>query len=253
MKSLTCIIRRFSTTGSVVPYWYKRPSQAADDGSNQFKIKSEWGGDASEKEALEKRQEARKNSLDPMNGILKIIKDEPPSSLGKSVIIKVEKGTFIPSFSTDSSRNSDVNKSKETLLTDEMGNIREIKKEKKSKKSSRRSEDSGNDSRPSKHQKHNSSSSSSSSSSSKRDETTQYHHNSTHTAHIIPYTSTSNTSATMALRLKRIEREYAERKRAAIVLAKVDIYGPLNVLQVGNLPDERAHRYNQQFHPNIAR
>ena len=180
-----------------------------------------------------------------MNGILKVIKEEPPSNLGKSVIVKVEKGTIF----AESSRNNYVNKSKETSLTDENGNIREIKKEKKSKKSSRRSRDSENDTRPSKHQKRNTSSSSSS----KRDDTTQYHHNSTHTAHNIPSTSTSNSTATIALRFKRIEREYAERKRAAVVLAKVDIYGPLNVLQVGNLPDERAHRYNQQFHPNIAR
>lgn len=248
MKSLTCIIRRFSTPGSVVPYWYKSASQAADDGRNEVKIKSEWGGDVCEKAALEKRQEARKNSLDPMNGILKFMKEEPPSNLGKSVIIKVEKGTLIPSIPK---RNNDVNKSKERLLTDEIGNIREIKKEKKSKKSSRRSKDLENDSRPSKHQKHNTSSSSSSSN--KRDETTQNHHNSTHTAHNIPCTSTSNSTAIIALRFKRIEREYAERKRAAAVLAKVDIYGPLNVLQVGNLPDERTHRYNQQFHPNIAR
>lgn len=56
------------------------------------------------------------------------------------------------------------------------------------------------------------------------------------------------------LRSKRLEREYIERKRAALVLAKVDIYGPpLDINGVSNLPDGREQRYNQQFHPNIAR
>lgn len=50
-----------------------------------------------------------------------------------------------------------------------------------------------------------------------------------------------------------MEREYAERKRASIVLAKADIFGPLNALRVGGLPDGREQRYNQQFHPSIAR
>ena len=55
------------------------------------------------------------------------------------------------------------------------------------------------------------------------------------------------------LRQKRIEREYAERKRASIVLAKAEIFGPLNALRMSGLSDGREQRYNQQFHPNIAR
>ena len=68
-------------------------------------------------------------------------------------------------------------------------------------------------------------------------------------------TNDSNTNSSIALlRLKRIEREYVERKRAALLLAKVDIYGPpLNMTGVGNLPDGREQRYHQQFHPHIAR
>ena len=65
----------------------------------------------------------------------------------------------------------------------------------------------------------------------------------------------SNANSSIALlRLKRIERENVERKRAALLLAKLDIYGPpLNVTCVGNLPDGREQRYHQQFHPHIAR
>jgi hypothetical protein len=227
------------------------------------KIKSEWGGDACEEDALKKRQEARKNSLDPMNGILKVIKKEPCFSLVKDVTIKVEKAISTPSLSAESNRYSDVNKSKESLHGIEIGIKRsfedidrESKNEKKSRKGSHKSRELKSGDRSAKHKKSSSSSSSnssSSSSSSRRGDDTHHHHNRTHTApHTIP-TSGSNSEATMALRVKRMEREYAERKRAAIVLAKVDIYGPLNVLQVGNLPDGRANRYNQQFHPSIAR
>ena len=240
-----------------MPYWYKNPSKVTDDDSNSVKIKSEWGGDACEEDALKKRQEARKNSLDPMNGILKVIKKEPSFSLVKDVIIKVEKGISTPSLSAESNRYYDVNKSKESLHGIEIGIKRsledtdtESRKEKKSRKSSHKSREFKSDDRSAKYHK---GSSSSSSSSSRRGDDTQHHHNSTHSAPNTVSTSESNSEATMALRVKRMEREYAERKRAAIVLAKVDIYGPLNVLQVGNLPDGRANRYNQQFHPSIAR
>ena len=177
--------------------------------------------------------------------------------MDKDIIVKIENGVSIPSLPAESSRNDDMNKSKETFRTDEIGNKRnsldidsKSRKEKKNRKRSHNSKDSEVDNRSGKHQK---SSNNSSRSSSRRDDDTQYRHNSTHTTSSIICTSASNSTATMALRQKRMEREYAERKRAAIVLAKVDIYGPLNVLQVGNLPDERAHRYNQQFHPSIAR
>jgi hypothetical protein len=245
-----------------VPYWYKHPSKVTGDDSNSVKIKSEWGGDASEEDALKKRQEARKNSLDPMNGILKAIKKEPTFSLVKDVTIKVEKGISTPSLSAESNRYNVVNKSKEALHGIEIGIKRsfedidrENKKEKKSRKSSHKSRELKSDDTSAKHRNSGSSSSNSSSSSSnsRRGDDTQHHHNSTHIAPRTISTSGSNSEATMALRVKRMEREYAERKRAAMVLAKVDIYGPLNVLQVGNLPDGRANRYNQQFHPSIAR
>ena len=248
-----------------MPYWYKHPSKVTDDHSNSVKIKSEWGGDECEEDALIKRQEARKNSLDPMNGILKVIKKEPSFSLVKDVIIKVEKGITTSSLFAKSNRYNVVNKSKESLQGIEIGIKRsfedidrESKKEKKSRKSSHKSRESKSDDRSTKYQKSSSSNSSSSnnsssSSSSRRGDDTQHYHNSTHTARNAVSTSGSNSEATMTLRVKRMEREYAERKRAAIVLAKVDIYGPLNVLQVGSLPDGRANRYNQQFHPSIAR
>jgi hypothetical protein len=63
----------------------------------------------------------------------------------------------------------------------------------------------------------------------------------------------TSTVSTSALRQRRMEREYAERKRATVVLARADIFGPLNALGVGGLPDGREQRYNQQFHPHIAR
>lgn len=66
-------------------------------------------------------------------------------------------------------------------------------------------------------------------------------------------TSTTTSTSTSVLRQRRMEREYAERKRATVVLARADIFGPLNALGLSGLPDGREQRYNQQFHPHIAR
>eukprot|EP01032_Pedospumella_encystans_P020211 gene20211-22965_t len=51
------------------------------------------------------------------------------------------------------------------------------------------------------------------------------------------------------LRAKRLEREAIERKRAALLMASVDIYGPGGSSTAGG----SAQGYGQQYHPHLAR
>ncbi len=52
------------------------------------------------------------------------------------------------------------------------------------------------------------------------------------------------------IRAKRLEREAIERKRAALLMASVDIYGPGGSLADGS---QSRQGYGQQYHPHLAR
>lgn len=257
--------------GSVVPYWYANPSAPKTASSSSVIIKSEWGGDVCEEDARKKKDELRKHALDPMRGILKSTSQPYESTFTGAdptvgAMIKKEKDvTLLP---------SDVPGTVFLLLLSVYDQKPELnhtssneteKKEHRHKHKSRRHREDDKDLRGSEKRniksldQHNDKEMPQSHGKRSRGENSA----DANSRHLNSNSSSSSNDQNSVddyyrnpinvLRQKRMEREYAERKRASIVLAKADIFGPLNALRVGGLPDGREQRYNQQFHPSIAR
>jgi hypothetical protein len=299
--------------GSVVPYWYMKPStsttssaaSSSSSSSRTLPFNSEWGGKECEEDAILKREELRKVAQDPMTGILKPFNKIREGSLTYAtdigsdqinlVRIKTEGESSISSISllSNSSRSSKYekdfhNEEKEkkskhnhSRKNEKHDELKHKKRKKSSKTHTHTDSDSDSDSnsdtrRTERHSKRVKESRSRSSaeydkySSRSIDESRssssagRLNSDRTNSKSNSPSTSTlpsappfasrpTSTVSTSALRQRRMEREYAERKRATVVLARADIFGPLNALGVGGLPDGREQRYNQQFHPHIAR
>ena len=259
-----------------------------------MKIKSEWGEEEIKEEKMIEREEIRKNALDPMNGILKTaIKNSKSVVIGSQkfdgeiVKIKEEPRESSTQFShpvtqsSSSPKNNDcsigsrssydnVNRGNKSssggasgfICHDSSSNGNHIDNNHLHKKTShsdrekkrQRTRDySDNDSKSSDNGNRGSSSSTGSRGCDSQSKLVSDRYETKISDRQCTIDSNANSSIAL-LRLKRIERENVERRRAALLLAKLDIYGPpLNVTCVGNLPDGREQRYHQQFHPHIAR
>ena len=216
-------------------------SSSSSSSSRATEIKSEWGEKEIKEENMKEREEIRKHAMDPMCGLLKS-ENKIRKIDGRKMIIKDELNSHYTKVAVKEERDSSSN-----------GHRNKRAREKEFEESydrdrHHRGGPSGN------HHRLSDASGSSSSSSARDGSRSEKKERQDYKGKIAEVEDEKISKSTALMRLKRIEREYIERKRAALVLAKADIYGaPLDVVGVSNLPDGRAQRYHQQFHPHIAR
>ena len=70
-------------------------------------------------------------------------------------------------------------------------------------------------------------------------------------SHALDSNSRVSNDAITELRLRRLQREKEERKRANVLLASVDIYGPSSKTSLSKVVD--GARYHQQYNPHLSK